>query len=179
MTSRVESTIAERRSAMRFAVEPIGPKQLGFVLEMARGNSALERAPGVDLYVSLHRVRGLAAGAYLYRPAGHELTSVRPGDLSEALIDACGGQEKVGRAAVACLMVARFASSTSALGDRLYRDQLIEAGAIGQRLYLAAEAAGLVARNLAAFFDEEVGALLSLDVSREAVVHLTAFGPEG
>ena len=110
---------------MRFAMEPIGQEQLGFVLEMARGNGALKRAPGVDLYVSLHRVGGLAPGTYLYRPASHELTCLRPGDLSQALVDACGGQEKVGRAAVACLMVARFASSASALGDRLYRDQLM------------------------------------------------------
>jgi SagB-type dehydrogenase family enzyme len=178
-SSRVESTIMARRSAMRFAREPIGEEQLGFVLEMARGNRALKRAPGVDLYVSLHRVGGLAPGTYLYRPASHELACVRSGDLGQALIDACGGQEKVGRAAVACLMVARFASPAPALGDRLYRDQLIEAGAIGQRLYLAAEAMGLAARNLAAFIDEEIDALLGLEPGREAVVHLTAFGPEG
>ena len=66
--------------------------------------------------------------------------------------------------------------SRTQLGDRSYRDQLIEAGAIGQRIYLAAEAAGFTARNLAAFMDDELNELMALDGRSEAVVHLTAFG---
>ena len=52
------------------------------------------------------------------------------------------------------------------------------AGAIGQRIYLAAEPTGLAARNLAAFRDDELNALLGLDGRREAVLHLTMLGPE-
>ena len=51
------------------------------------------------------------------------------------------------------------------------------AGAAAQRVYLAAEAQGFAARNLAAFRDEELDALLGLDGRRAAVLHLTAFGP--
>jgi nitroreductase len=61
--------------------------------------------------------------------------------------------------------------------DRGYRDVLIEAGAIGQRLYLAAEALGLAARNLAAFADEDLNRLLGFDGHSEATVHLTMLGP--
>ena len=57
--------------------------------------------------------------------------------------------------------------------DRAYRDQLLEAGAVGQRLYLAAESIGLAARNLAAFRDDALNDLLGAAGDRQAVVHLT------
>ena len=173
----VETAIEVRRSAMAFEPEAIDPKALAFVLEMARGNTVLERSPGVDLYAIVHRVRGLEPGIYRVEPGAAGLDPIRAGDRVEALVDACAGQTKVGRAAVACLMVARFGSAHSELGDRGYRDQLVEAGAVGQRIYLAAETVGLAARNLAAFFDDEIDALLGLEAGREAVIHLTAFGP--
>ena len=63
-------------------------------------------------------------------------------------------------------------------GDRSYRDLLIQSGAIGERIYLAAEAAGLAARNLAAFRDDDLNALLDLDGEKRAVLHLTLVGHE-
>ena len=71
----------------------------------------------------------------------------------------------------------RIAGAVARGGERSYRDLLVEAGAIGQRIYLAAEAAGLAARNLAAFRDDRLNGLLGLDGRREAVIHLTMFGP--
>ena len=53
---------------------------------------------------------------------------------------------------------------------------LIESGAVGQRIYLAANAAGLAARNLAAFRDDDLNALLGLDGRNRAVLHLTLSG---
>ncbi len=91
---------------------------------------------------------------------------------------ACLGQEKAGEAAAGLVMVARLADSVSRAGDRSYRDLLIEAGGIAQRIYLAAEAVGAVARNLAAFLDDEFNALLGFDGRRDAVLHLTMVGHE-
>ena len=53
---------------------------------------------------------------------------------------------------------------------------LLDAGATAQRIYLGAEALGLAARNLAAYYDDELDALLGLDGEREVAVHLTAVG---
>ncbi len=92
---------------------------------------------------------------------------------------ACLGQEKAGAADVGFVMVARIAESASRSGDRSYRDLLLESGGIGQRVYLAAEASGLVARNLAAYLDAEFNALLGVDGRREAAVHLTLVGNRG
>ncbi len=175
MTS-VEETIRERRSAERFRPNPVSLADLSFILEMAQGHAALQRARGVNLYLAVHRVGGLDPGLYRYEPQAHRLALVRRGDLRRPMIRACLGQEKTGTAAVGFLMVARLAQAVSRTGDRSYRDLLLESGGIGQRLYLAAEAVGLVARNLAAFVDCELNQLLGFDGRREAVVHLTLLG---
>ena len=46
-------------------------------------------------------------------------------------------------------------------------------------VYLAAEAQGLAARNLAAFTDKKLNDLLGLDGRRRAVLHLTMLGVAG
>ena len=74
-------------------------------------------------------------------------------------------------------MVGRLEASASRAGERSYRDLLLESGGIGQRIYLAAEATGLAARNLAAFLDDEFNQLLGLDGRRLAALHLTLLGP--
>jgi SagB-type dehydrogenase family enzyme len=174
----VERAVRWRRSAMGFGPGPVALADLGFVVEMARGHAALERAPGVDLYVAAHRVRDLAPGLYRYEPRAHALEAVRRGNLSGALRKACLGQQKASSAAVGFVMVAQIERATARAGDRSYRDLLIESGAVGQRIYLAAEAAGLAARNLSAFLDDDLNRLMSLDGRREAAIHVTMLGHE-
>jgi nitroreductase len=82
-----------------------------------------------------------------------------------------------GSAAAALLMVGRLREA-EARGDRSYRDLLIEAGAMGQRIYLSAESLGLAARNLAAFVDDDLNSLLRLSLPDRAVLHLTLLGHE-
>jgi SagB-type dehydrogenase family enzyme len=175
-TTTVEEAIRGRRSAERFHARPLALADLGFVLQMAQGQAALQRSPGVDLYLAAHRVEGLDPGLYRYQPEGERLALLRPGDLSSAMASACLGQEKARTAAAGLAMVGRLTASVSRAGDRSYRDLLLESGGIGQRIYLAAEATGLVARNLAAFLDDEFNQLLGLDGHREAVLHLTMLG---
>jgi SagB-type dehydrogenase family enzyme len=168
-STSVEAAIHSRRSARRFSNETLARSELAFALEMAHGHPALARAEGVELYVVVNRVADLAAGVYRYGSRERGLIRLRSGDQRRALVRACGGQQRAG-AAVAFVMVAPISD------DRGYRDHLIEAGAVAQRIYLAAEALGHAARNLAAFFDQDLNALLGVD-DRKGAVHLTAFGP--
>jgi SagB-type dehydrogenase family enzyme len=173
----VAAAIRSRRSPLAFPPEAIAGEELGFVLEMARGIPALTRTPGVELFVAAHRVRGLAPG--LYASDGRRLARRYDGAMADALVDACLGQEMVGSAAAALFMVARPDAAVAAAGPRSYRDLLVEAGAVGQRIYLAAEALGLRARNLAAFLDDELNELLGFGADGRAVLHLTAVGARG
>jgi SagB-type dehydrogenase family enzyme len=172
----VDETIRVRRSTRSFEPGLLSPDDLAFVLEMAQGRAALERAPGVELLVVVHRVEGVAAGLYRYDPRAHALATLRTGDLREALTRSCLGQQKAGEAGAAIAMVAEVDRSAAARGERAYRDLLLEAGAIGERIYLAAEARRLSARNLAAFRDGELNALLGTDGRERAVIHLTLVG---
>ena len=54
-----------------------------------------------------------------------------------------------------------------------------EAGAIGQRLYLAAEALGLGGTGIGAFFDDEVHRYLNLARDQGQVVYHFAIGYGG
>jgi SagB-type dehydrogenase family enzyme len=176
-TLSVEQTIARRRSAQRFDAERLRLEQLAFALQVAKGSGTPVRAVGVELYVAAHRVRDLAPGLYRYCAEAHALELRRSGALGDRMVRACASQEKAGAAAVGFLMVAQLGPDGARGCDRGYRDVLIEAGAIGQRLYLAAEALGLAARNLAAFVDEDLNRLLGFDGHSEATVHLTMLGP--
>jgi SagB-type dehydrogenase family enzyme len=172
----VERTIGERRSATFFRETPVRLEQLAFALEMAQDPGAFGRSIGVELFVAANRVEGIAPGFYQYRPRQREIAQVRRGDLRADVIRACLRQKKAGKAAVASFMVGRIADAGARWGRRSYRQLLIESGEIGQRIYLAAEAMGLAARNLSAFYDDELNDLLGFDGRREAVLHLTVFG---
>lgn len=174
----VEECIRRRRSAATFAARPLARRTLDWILEAAGGHPALVRAPGVELALAVHRVTDLAPGLYRFDPGGAGLVVQRSGDLRQPLVRACVDQEKAGSCGVAFFMVARLRDAAAPAGDRRYRDLLIESGAIGQRIYLAAEAAGLAARNLAAFRDDELNTLLDLDGRERAVIHLTVVGYE-
>jgi SagB-type dehydrogenase family enzyme len=171
----VETSIRKRRSPQRFAERPIERAELEFVVALARGTGALRRVTGLDLHVFVHRVRDLGPGLYGI-DAGGRLEQVRSGELGDALVRACRWQTNAGRAAAGFAVSGRLDARASALGSRAYRDLLLDAGAIGQRIYLSAEAQGLAARNLAAFTDEKFNDLLGLDGRRRAGLHLTMLG---
>ena len=75
-------------------------------------------------------------------------------------------------------MVGEIEAARARAGDRSYRDLLLGAGALAERIYLAAEAIDLGARNLAAFYDDPLNELAKLDGGERAVVHLTVLGRE-
>jgi SagB-type dehydrogenase family enzyme len=174
---RLEDAIQIRRSTARFDAQAISLDDLALILELAHGHAALARSPGIELGVVVHRVASLAPGLYRYDREGHRLGERKSGSLVDAFTRVCLGQPKAGSAAVGVLMIARLGETRALARTRHYRDLLVEAGAIGQRIYLAAESLKLSARNLAAFIDDDLNALLGVDGEREAAVHLTMLGP--
>jgi SagB-type dehydrogenase family enzyme len=155
---------------------PVSQGDLSFVLQAAHGNLALQRAVGVELDLVIHAVAGVEPGVYRYQPVPHQLVAIRKGELRKEMVAACLKQTKAGSAAIGFVMAARLDAARSSLGDRRYRDLLIECGAIGQRIYLSAEAIGLAARNLAAYRDDRFNELLGLESRGMAALHLTMLG---
>jgi nitroreductase len=96
------------------------------------------------------------------------LERIKSGDQRVAAAGLSLGQDLAGNACVAFSMIGDLYRAARAHGDRGYRYLHFEAGAIGHRLYLAAEALGLGATGNGAFYDEEVHRYLNLTPSRDA-----------
>jgi SagB-type dehydrogenase family enzyme len=166
----VVRTIEMRRSPPDFRREAIAVGELASMLRAVETRTTGD----VEAYIIANDVTTLAQG--LYRVAGDNLVLLREADLRAALALTCMGQSKASNAAVGVLMVGHIGAAMARDGRRAYRELLISAGEIGQRVYLAAESLGLAARNLAAYRDDSLNELLGLDGERSAVVHLTMFG---
>ena len=73
-------------------------------------------------------------------------------------------------------MIGNLERAAEIHGDRGYRYVHFEAGAIGQRMYLAAEALGLGATGIGAFFDDGVHRHLNLTPHDGQVIYHFAIG---
>jgi SagB-type dehydrogenase family enzyme len=130
----------------------------------------------VQLYLYSHRVDGLQPGVYRHWPEHAQLEQIRSGDQRVAAAGLSLGQDLAGNACVAFSMIADLERAASSHGDRGYRYAHFEAGAVGHRLYLAAEALGLGATGIGAFFDDEVHHYLNLVSGQRQVVYHFAIG---
>jgi SagB-type dehydrogenase family enzyme len=172
--------VRTRRSALDFrgGEESISPSQLATLLSSTKEPLFADFAAArfVHLYLYVHRVEGLPPGVYRYWPEHAELEKIKAGDQRLVAAALSLGQGLAGNACVAFSMIGDFENAASRYGDRGYRYVHFEAGAIGQRMYLAAEALGLGATGIGAFFDEEVNRYLSLAPELGQVVYHFAIG---
>jgi SagB-type dehydrogenase family enzyme len=130
----------------------------------------------VHLYLYVHRVQGLAPGVYRYWQEHAELEKIKEGDQRLVAAALSLRQDLAGNACLAFSMIGDLENAARSYGDRGYRFVHFEAGAIGQRLYLASEAFGLRATGIGAFFDEEVNRYLGLSPELGQVVYHFAIG---
>jgi SagB-type dehydrogenase family enzyme len=172
--------VRARRSALDFrgGTELVSLPQLATVLSGTREPLSADFAgrPLVQLYLYVHRVDGLAPGVYRYWPEHQELELIKSGDQRLTAAALSLGQNLAGKACVAFSMIGDFENATRIFGDRGYRYVHFEAGAVGQRMYLVAEALGLRATGIGAFFDDEVHRYLGLTPERGQVVYHFAVG---
>jgi SagB-type dehydrogenase family enzyme len=130
-----------------------------------------------ETLVLVHRVDDLAAGLYQYHPLEHALIPIgTSADLDAGVLAACHGQEFVTQSAATFLWVAVPYRMTWRYGARGYRYLYLDAGHIGQNLYLAAEAIGAGACAVAAFDDEALDAQLDLPGEQAFALYLAAVG---
>ncbi len=130
----------------------------------------------VQLYLYVHRVNGLEPGVYRYWPEHARLERIKLRDQRLVAAALSLGQDLAGNSCVTFSMIGNFEKATQIYGDRGYRYVHFEAGAIGQRMYLAAEALGLRATGIGAFFDDDVHKYLSIAPEQGQVVYHFAVG---
>ena len=164
---------------------------------------ALPWTPRIHLAIFVHRVEGLEPGLYALPRTAAGMQTLRgafnqdfawlrpPGvadDLPFFLLDHadCGriarqlscGQDIAADGCFSLGMLAEFDAALEAGGPAAYRRLFWEAGAVGQALYLEAEAAGLRGTGIGCFFDDGVHQLLGIaDHSLQSLYHFTVGGP--
>ena len=130
----------------------------------------------IQLYLYAHRIDGLQPGVYRLWSDRSELEQIRSGDQRVPAAGLSLGQDLAGNAYVAFSMIGDLERAVRAHGDRGYSYVHFEAGAIGHRLYLAAEAFALAAAGIGAFYDEEVHRYLNINSKQGQVVYHFAIG---
>jgi SagB-type dehydrogenase family enzyme len=172
--------VRRRRSALNF----VGGKksmllaELSAILACAAQRLAADFAGTrfIHLYLYAHLVDDLQPGIYRFWPQHADLERLKSGDQRVAAAALSLGQDLAGNACVAFSMIGDLDRAAGIYGDRGYRYVHFEAGAIGQRMYLAAEALGLGATGIGAFYDDEVHRHLNLAPHQGQVVYHFAIG---
>ena len=158
----------------------------------------LDSAPELHVVLFVHRVTGLQPGIYVLprTPAARDaLRAAMRDDWLWAPVEGCPQhlplallapldvrdfartvscyQEIAADGAFSLAMLARFDDIDATSGWR-YRQRFIEAGILGQVLYLEAEAAGVQGTGIGCYFDDAVHEALQLDTARfQDLYHFT------
>ncbi len=153
----LEEAIVARRSIREYGSEPVELAELTGLLLWTVGGKLRSYPPlrgsyRVTCYVVARNVEGLKPGVYEYLPLENALERLGSGDYSRKLAYACLGQGWVARAALNVVLCAREGSELAE----------VEAGMVGQGLYLAATSLGLGTVAVGAFYDDEVASVLGV-----------------
>ena len=187
----ITTCLRDRVSHRRFAKRPISVGQLSYLLWATQGvksvikdgyatkrtvPSAGARHP-FETYLACLRVAGLAPGLYRYLALSHQLLPLREdAGLETPLIDACCGQKFCGRTSVVFAWAALPYRTEWRYSCHAYRAILLDAGHVGQNLYLACEALGLGTCGIGAYGQQAVDKLFGLDGEDEFVTYLAPVG---
>ena len=184
-------TASERRSIRDYVRRPIAFQELSRLVWATQGITAKARgfdfrvAPSagalypIETYIVVNRVEGLLPGIYHYSVKKTHLVLIREGVFGPELSRAALGQEILEEAACVFVWTAMVERSKWKYRERAYRYIYMDAGHIGQNLYLAATALGLGCCTVGALFDEEVDQLIGIDGESEISVYLGAVGKIG
>jgi SagB-type dehydrogenase family enzyme len=165
-------TVRRRRSALDFDARtpPMDRDEVEQLLDFAtrdwradwRGNFGGDSAPsdsGADLvvlYLYIHRVRDCEPGVYHWDQGNRKLEPLHRGNVQRVAAFLSLEQALAGNSCFTVSMIADLDEASSVFGNRGYRYVYFEAGAIGQRLYVGAEALGWNATGIGAFYDDDV-----------------------
>lgn len=184
----LEEAILRRRSLRNYSERPLTLAQLSQLLFAAQGVTAryqgkLYRATPsagalypMEIYPVVNNVSGLKPGIYHYGVRQHTLEQVKLGDYRHRITKACLDQEMAGDAQVSFVLSSIMGRLSYKYGERGYRYALIEAGHIGQNIYLEATSLGLGAVAMGAFYDDDLNKLLGIDGEEEVAVYVLAVG---
>ncbi len=184
------TAIERRRSHRDFQRMPITPDELSFLLWATQGikkrvsqGTALRTVPSagcrhaLETYLCVLHVKGLKKGIYRYLPIEHELLlEFEEEQLERKMVRATLAQAFTAQSAVLFAWTAIPYRMEWRYDRAAHKVIAIDAGHVGQNLYLACEAVGAGVCAIAAYHQELMDQLLRVDGRDEFAVYLAAVG---
>ncbi|MEM0001893.1 MAG: SagB/ThcOx family dehydrogenase [Desulfurococcaceae archaeon] len=169
-TTSLSQLLIRRKSIRKFRREPLKLTDLSRILWATYGIIDKKRrvVPSagatypMEIYVFVRNVENMKPGIYKYVENEHSLLLIKEGDYSKELARACLDQSWVREAPVNIVITAYYEKTTGWYGERGFRYIYMEAGHIGQNIYLASAESGLGTVAVGAFKDEEIASLIGL-----------------
>ena len=183
--------LQHRRSIREFYLMPLELAVVGRLLYSSYGVRGYRHVDGqwlydrplpsagglypLELYVALRAVVGIVDGIYHYDARAHELELLQTGIFHTDIANVTFGQQTIGNANLIIMISAVFQRNMRKYGQRGYRYVLLDAGHLGQNLYLNAIALGLGPVAIGGFFDHELNNFMKLPVGEE-IIYLICIG---
>jgi SagB-type dehydrogenase family enzyme len=181
-TVSIEQAIKNRRTTRSFASRALSLNQLSQLLWSASGitevNGYKRAAPSagalypMDVYVVVGQncVPPIEAGIYHYGPGKHHLSEILKGDMRSSIARASLSQMWMSDAPLTMVITAEYKRATVKYGQRGARYALIEAGHIGQNVFLQAQSLDLEAGIVGAFHDAKLIDVMNIPPAHEPVL---------
>jgi SagB-type dehydrogenase family enzyme len=131
-----------------------------------------------EIYLVSGALPGLPAGVYQYGVHDHALYRLREGDF-RAVIASAAGDADAARAPLFLVTTSVFWRNAWKYANRAYRHTYWDTGTMLPNTLAIAAANHIAARLILSFADQEVADLLDVDLDREGVIALVAFGQTG
>ena len=178
----LERAIDTRRTIRSFTEKPLTLEQLSQLLWAAQGitekGGYKRAAPSagalypMDVYLALGKgcAGKLNPGVYHYEPDTQSISPVKGGDVRRDIALGSLGQMWMAEAPLTIVITAEYERSTGKYGRRGIRYSMIEAGHIGQNLFLQARAMGLEAGIVGAFEDSKIIKIMGIEKTHEPLL---------
>ena len=191
MLHNLPQLIENRRSARIYTQENMTLDQLSFLLWSCQGiksirgkaYATLRTVPSggarhpFETYLMVRNIQGLKSGAYHYLPREHALEFLHEVDDMDANINkSLCGQSWAAKANVIFYWSMVPYRAEWRYGIHAHRVALIDAGHMGENLYLACTGIGLGCCAIGAFSDERCNQLFGLDGEEEFMLYVVPVG---
>ena len=187
--TRLVSAIENRKSHRKFLPEPLSLEEISYLLWATQGirkkgrSVVLRTVPSagnrhaIETYLLISDVTGLEPGIYRFLPLEHQLLfEFADNNLSEKIANAALGQYFIGTAPAVFVWTAVPYRMEWRYGNAAHKVIAIDAGHICQNLYLACEAIGAGTCAIAAYHQESMDKLISIDGEDEFTIYLAPVG---
>ena len=145
-STSIEKSLANRRSRRNYQDKAISADQLSQILWAAYGTQVQGKRTSpsagalyaLELYVAVGNVEGIAPGVYRYISDEHNIVKIAEGDIRGDL-----GEGMLTKAPAILYVTSDINTAIASYGEEDIKYVYMEAGHVGQNVYLQVEALGL------------------------------------